>query len=98
MATQLIYLENFDVLSCSAQVVETRANEDGRVDITLDQTCFYPRGGGQDWDRGTITSIDGLTEVAVDEVRLDENGLVHHIGKYQKGELKTGETVSGAVD
>ena len=33
------------------------------------------RGGGQDWDTGTIGDFQ------VQEVRLDENGVVHHIGE-----------------
>jgi Ser-tRNA(Ala) deacylase AlaX len=75
MATKLLYLEDFDVTTCQAQVVETRTLEDGRTVVILDQTCFYPRGGGQDWDTGNIN------EFKVNEVRLDETGTVLHIGE-----------------
>jgi Ser-tRNA(Ala) deacylase AlaX len=74
MATKLLYLEDFDVTACEAQVVEVRSADDGRTIVVLDQTCFYPRGGGQDWDTGTINDF------AVEEVRLDETGTVLHIG------------------
>jgi Ser-tRNA(Ala) deacylase AlaX len=70
--------------------------EDGRTDIQLDKTCFYPRGGGQDWDEGTIKNDDST--FAVQEVRLDENGIVHHIGAYTFGKLNVGDAVHCAVD
>lgn len=98
MATQLVYLEDFDVITCSANVASVGKTEDDRVDIQLDKTCFYPRGGGQDWDEGIITNDDNSATFAVQEVRLDENGVVHHIGAYQSGELKIGDTVGCFVD
>lgn len=98
MATQLVYLEDFGVVTCSAKVAAAEQTEDERTDIQLDQTCFYPRGGGQDWDTGTIKSVDGSAVFAVQEVRLDENGVVHHIGAFQSGELKPDEEVACAVD
>ncbi|QQS22134.1 hypothetical protein IPM09_01140 [Candidatus Saccharibacteria bacterium] len=41
--------------------------EGGRVDIELDKTCFYHRGGGQDWDTGTATTDEAV--LLVQEVR-----------------------------
>jgi Ser-tRNA(Ala) deacylase AlaX len=97
MATQLTYLEDFGVISCGATVMAIENTEDSRLNIQLDKTCFYPRGGGQDWDEGTITGSDGSTFV-VKEVRLDEGGIVHHIGTYISGELKSGDVVTCMVD
>ena len=74
MATKLLYLEDFDVVTCKATVVAVNKTEDGRTDVELDQTCFYARGGGQDWDMGSIDEFN------VEEVRLDEAGVAHHIG------------------
>ncbi|WP_299166591.1 alanine--tRNA ligase-related protein [uncultured Arthrobacter sp.] len=78
MATELLYLDDFDVLTNSATVTAVTTADDGRVDLMLDRTCFYPRGGGQDWDIGTIRAGDAA--FTVDEVRLDEHGVVHHLG------------------
>lgn len=91
MATKLLYLDDFDVVSCEATVQSVSKLEGGRIDVAMDQTCFYPRGGGQDWDIGTI---DG-SGFKVEEVRLDESGLVHHIGQ---GSLLAGEIVNCRVD
>ncbi len=78
MATELLYLDDFDVLSASATVLSVTGLDDGRTDVVLDRTCFYPRGGGQDWDTGTIHA--GEESFIVEEVRLDEDGVVHHLG------------------
>ena len=79
VATELLYIKDFDITECQATVVRVTKHEDGRTIVVLDQTCFYPRGGGQDWDTGTITNAIGT--FIVDEVRLDEHGTVLHIGQ-----------------
>lgn len=78
MKTDLLYMQDFDVESCDATILSIMPTEDGKLDITLNQTSFYARGGGQDWDRGIISKPGA--EFIVEEVRLDENGIVHHIG------------------
>ena len=94
--TDLIYLQDFDVESCEARVVAVETTEDDRNDVILNQTCFYPRGGGQDWDTGNIAIGDA--KFTVEEVRLDENGNVHHIGKQTKGGIAVGDVVSCTAD
>lgn len=93
MATELLYLNDFDVLTASARVLVADPVDDGRVSLVLDRTCFYPRGGGQDWDEGIIRASTG--EFAVTEVRLDGDGVVHHIGT---GTLNAGDEVALHVD
>ncbi len=95
MTTKLIYMDDFDVVTCSARVASIIEVEDGRTDIQLDQTCFYPRGGGQDWDTGTISGPHGTLHV--DEVRLDELGIAHHVGKID-GTIKVNDEVTCKVD
>src|ERR1039457_713588 len=94
--TELLYMQAFDVESCQAVIKTVAASEDGRVDIELGRTCFYPRGGGQDWDTGIIKTADA--QLNVEEVRLDENSVVHHIGSYAHGALKAGDEVDCVVD
>ena len=89
MATTLLYLQDFDINEGTAKVIGLNETEDDRLDVELDQTCFYPRGGGQDWDTGMINSF------TVEEVRLDESGVAHHIGQ---GQLALGDTVNLKVD
>jgi Ser-tRNA(Ala) deacylase AlaX len=94
-ATELLYIKDFDVTACDAAVVSVSKYEDGRTVVVLDQTCFYPRGGGQDWDTGVIKRGDET--FAVEEVRLDEAGTVLHIGEPAVV-WQPGDTVSCKAD
>jgi alanyl-tRNA synthetase len=65
--------------------------EDG-YDVVLDQTMFYPEGGGQPADAGTLSSEDATVEVTdVQEV----DGVVLH---RTDGDPGKGEFVRGQVD
>lgn len=96
MTTKLVYLEDFDVVSGEAAVTSIEKTEDDRMAVVLDQTCFYPRGGGQDWDTGTIEGPNG--NFAVVEVRLNEQGVVHHVGSFTDGGFAVGATVQCQVN
>jgi len=94
VTTKLLYLEKFNVMTCIAHVVDIKNIEGTQhLDIILDQTCFYPRGGGQDWDTGSIQGTDSQNIFEVTEVRLDEHGIVHHIGTYTAGKFIVGAQV-----
>jgi misacylated tRNA(Ala) deacylase len=59
--TEELFREDATLLSCSATVVA--ADEAG---IVLDRTVFYPLGGGQAGDAGTLTGEDGTVLVIAD--------------------------------
>ena len=92
--TKLLYLEDFTALRCGAIVVDV-VHEDARSVIILDQTVFYPQGGGQPYDRGMIRGPAGTFRV--DEVRYVD-GVVKHIGVFESGAFQQGEAVTGEVD
>src|SRR3989344_2453847 len=94
MSTKLIYLEDFSLLSSEARVVEV-LEENGRHIVFLDQTVFYPQGGGQPYDQGVIKSSNG--KFLVEEVRFVE-GVVRHVGKFGHGGFVAGDTVNCSVD
>lgn len=94
MKTKLLYLEDFSSLACDARV-ETITRENEKDVIMLDQTIFYPQGGGQPYDTGTIQSPAGMFRV--EEVRWVD-GVVRHIGRCERGAFSKGENVSCAVD
>jgi Ser-tRNA(Ala) deacylase AlaX len=94
--TELLYMQDFDVETCEARVVSVSPAEDGRLDVVLNQTCFYPRGGGQDWDTGIIKHDDAT--FAVEAVQLDEHSDVHHIGEFTAASFQADDTVSALVD
>lgn len=73
--TQLLYLCAFDVIEAEATVVDCRLDGDGCC-IVLDQTVFYPGGGGQPADTGELAIANEV--VAVEEVWLEHAGIVVH--------------------
>lgn len=94
--TDLLYLKDFNVEDCTATVTSIELLADNRFDVQLDQTCLYPRGGGQDWDTGTITAHDSMFRV--DQVRIDENGDVHHLGTFGSTVFAKADLVKCQVD
>lgn len=95
MSTHLLYLEDFTILEQAATVVQLLRENDRDV-VILDQTIFYPQGGGQPYDQGAITSGGGACFV-VAEVRFVD-GIVKHIGQFTQGTLTEGERVQCVVD
>jgi len=86
MPTELIYMQNAELLELPVKVVEVV----GKTILVLEQTIFYPQGGGQSFDQGMIIGPHG--EFRVDEVRNIE-GVVQHIGLLVSGEILVGENV-----
>jgi alanyl-tRNA synthetase len=70
-------------------VVETRV-KDGRRIVTLDQTAFYPTGGGQPCDTGTIGSSKVI------DVQSEDDCIFHFIDGDVA--LEIGEEVECEVD
>jgi len=83
MHTDLAYLRDAFMREFDAAVIAVEGNE-----IALDSTCFYPTGGGQPHDTGTLGSAH------VSDVRKDGD-LVWHI--LQGPIPNVGETVHGVV-
>jgi len=59
----------------------------------LDQTLFYPEGGGQPADTGTLVSAEAM--VRVDDVVKVGEVVLHHVAG---GILRRGDRVKGMVD
>jgi len=96
MLTELLYMKNMRQTQCLSKIIGSQQNE-GKNILILDQTIFYPQGGGQPYDTGIIKSIDEHFVFQVQEVRFTE-GVVHHIGMIENGELSIGMDVNCFVD
>ena len=66
--------------------------------IFVEETPFYATSGGQNADKGVITSEDGSFEFVVKDVKKLLGGKIAHIGYTVKGMIRTGETVVLKVD
>ena len=88
--TELLYLRDAYLTDFTATVLATR--EGG---IALDRTAFYPTGGGQAHDTGTLA---GLAVVALRKER-DEDGTDRVWHTVEGGPLPAvGDTVAGTID
>ena len=83
--TKLKYLDDTYLFESKAIFIETKEDEKRKV-VILDETIFYPQGGGQPADHGEIVSKD--TVFTVTDVRLDEDGTVWHFGEFKNGEFQ----------
>ena len=69
-------------------VVESCTRSKKGYDIILNQTAFYPEGGGQPWDTGVLGGVKVL------EVHEKEGRIVHSCD----GPLEAGTEVEGEID
>ena len=95
MKTELLYLEDTYLFTGAAKFLEIRENEKG-IAVILDQTIFYPQGGGQPTDTGYIRSANAVFKVTF--VGLDPEGVVWHFGEFEKGKFGQNEEVSLEID
>lgn len=87
-ATERIFDKSAYITEFSAKVLSCAEKENG-FDLVLDSTAFFPEGGGQFPDRGTV---DG-TEVL--DVQEDRDGVIHH---FVKEPFAEGKEVFGKID
>lgn len=83
-----LYYESSYIKNFTASVTGCRERKDGRWEITLDQTAFFPEGGGQPWDTGTLGGANVL------EVHERDGEVIH----YTDRPLEAGSQVEGCLD
>ena len=89
--TEKLYYEEPERTEFEAVVLDVLDREDG-YDVVLDQTMFYPEGGGQPADTGTLSSDEATVDVTDVQER---NGVVLHRTGSDPGK---GEFVRGTLD
>jgi alanyl-tRNA synthetase len=89
-ATERLYYNDSHLIEFEARVIDTTERVSDWTAVTLDRTAFYPTGGGQPSDTGTL----GNTRV-VEVIDSEEDGVLHVI---QGRAPAVGATVKGRID
>lgn len=92
--TQLLYYKDAYLKKFDAKVLKLQ-KIDEEYHIILDQTAFYPLGGGQPADTGIIRGEKGEIKVSDSKMR---NGRVIHIAKEVVREIKERDQIKGVID
>lgn len=88
--TVRLYHEDAYVLDFEAIVV-SQTEREGRPAVVLDRTAFYPEGGGQPWDTGTLEGVPvrAVVEVSGDVFHLLDRPLeATHVHGHVDGERR----------
>src|SRR2546423_6055715 len=89
-ATERLYYDDSRLLEFDARVIDVSKRDDGAVAVRLDRTAFYPTGGGQPSDTGTL----GEARV-IDCIDVEAEGVLHVI---QGPVPDVDDTVHGKID
>ena len=90
MTEKLFYKDSF-MQEFTATVISCTEDKKGWA-VVLDQTAFYPEGGGQPCDHGTMSFGDTVANIV--DVR-DKNDVVTH---YSDIEIPAGTQIYGKID
>tara|TARA_B100001079_G_scaffold197507_1_gene171194 strand:+ start:594 stop:1322 length:729 start_codon:yes stop_codon:yes gene_type:complete len=91
MNTNKLYLESMEAAYLEEFTADVLAIDENK--IVLDQTLFYPLGGGQNWDLGSLEGPNGRMEV----IEVRGRGAIHHTVE-DTFELEVGDEVRGKID
>lgn len=91
--TTLLYLQDMSILSAKARIISIDPVD---KTVILDQSPFYPQGGGQPSDKGTL-KVDESVAIEVTAVKKDPSGNILHFLSTVEG-LECDSEVSCQVD
>ena len=89
-ATERLYYNDSHLIEFEARVIDKTERVSGWTAVTLDRTAFYPTGGGQPSDTGTLNGLR-----VVECIDNEDEGVLHVI---QGRAPDLGATVHGRVD
>ncbi|MEE0369110.1 MAG: alanine--tRNA ligase-related protein [Clostridia bacterium] len=96
MTTEKYYQHDVDCHELNGRI-EAIQNDGKSTRIIMDRTVFFPTGGGQPCDTGTIVTPDGTSVSVVDVQEDKESGIISHTIEIDPSEtdaLQVGMTVT----
>ena len=96
MTTEKYYQHDVDCRELTGRI-EAIQNDGKSTRIIMDRTVFFPTGGGQPCDTGTIVTPDGTSVSVVDVQEDKESGIISHTIEIDPSEtdaLQVGMTVT----
>lgn len=96
MTTEKYYQHDVDCRELNGRI-EAIQNDGKSTRIIMDRTVFFPTGGGQPCDTGTIVTPDGTSVSVVDVQEDKESGIISHTIEIDPSEidaLQVGMTVT----
>ncbi len=92
--TLALFTEDAYLKECDASIVAV--NDQGG--ITLDQTIFYPTGGGQPGDTGSFILDDGTEIKIINTLKGDAAGSIIHLPEENQPMPKIGSKIIAKID
>ena len=92
--TRPLYLEDSYLKEMDAKILEAAKESEKRWQLVLDQTVFYPMGGGQPTDQGTLSSANWKGKVY--QVLQKGDKIIHYVETEEPPQI--GATVKGTLD
>lgn len=86
--TKKLYDADSHLRTFTASLQQCRKSGDF-FEVILDKTAFFPEGGGQYGDQGTLGGVKVI------DTQINDSGVISHITKEA---LPVGETVTGEID
>ena len=90
--TEKLFYQDSSIKEFTATVESCMQGKDGMFEVILDQTAFFPEGGGQYADTGVL--LVGEKEVKVVDVQ-EKNEIVTH---YVTDAIEQGSKITGRLN
>lgn len=94
MKTKQLYLDDSYLKEMDASILEVQPETENKWRVILDQTVFYPMGGGQPTDQGTLVNDNWKAEVYI--CLMKEGEIWHYLNSPTQPNV--GDKIHGVIN